>query len=91
MSKTDLQRKALELPEPERLALAAGLWARVEDPNAFTEGIELPQWQKDLIDERLESRKDVPGEDLTGFVTQRLLLSAENPGTQLHLASGEAG
>lgn len=62
MTKTDLQREALELPEQERLALASELWASVEDPNSVAQNLELPQWQKDLIDERLESSKDDSGQ-----------------------------
>ena len=62
ITKADLQREALELPEQERLALASELWASVEDPNSVAQNLELPQWQKDLIDERLESSKDDPGQ-----------------------------
>lgn len=58
MTKTEVRNQALELPESERLALAEELWASVEDPNAFPEALSLPQWQKDLLDQRLEESKD---------------------------------
>lgn len=61
MTKTEVQRQALQLPERERLQLAEELWASVADPNAYPEDLPLPQWQKDLLDERLEETKDDPG------------------------------
>ena len=41
--------------------LAGELWASVTDPNAYADALELPQWQKDLLDERLEETRDDPG------------------------------
>ncbi len=61
MTKTEVQRQALQLPERERLQLAEELWASVADPNAYPEDLPLPQWQEDLLDERLEETKDDPG------------------------------
>lgn len=61
MTKTEVQRRALELSERERLQLAEELWASIDDPNAYPESVILPQWQKDLLDERLEETKDDSG------------------------------
>ena len=61
MTKTEVISEALRLPEPERLALAEELWASVKDPNAYSEAMSLPQWQKDLLDQRVEESKDDPG------------------------------
>jgi len=61
MTKTEVKAQALQLPESERLALASELWASVQDPNAYPEAVALPQWQRDLLDERLEESKNDPG------------------------------
>ena len=61
MTKAEVQRQALQLPERERLQLAEELWASIADPNAYPEDLPLPQWQRDLLDERLEETKDDPG------------------------------
>jgi len=61
MTKTELQRAVLELPERDRLQLAEELWASVSDPNVYAEVLQVPQWQKDLLDERLEETRDDPG------------------------------
>lgn len=61
MTKTELKKQALQLPERELLQLAAELWASIDDPNAYQDDLPLPQWQKDLLDERLEESKDDPG------------------------------
>ena len=61
MTKTEVRSQALQLSEPERLALAEELWASVEDPNAYPDAVSLPQWQKDLLDQRLEASRDDPG------------------------------
>ena len=61
MTKTEVQRQALQLPERDRLQLAEELWASIADPNAHLEDLPVPQWQKDLLDERLEESKNDPG------------------------------
>ena len=61
MTKTEVISQALRLPEPERLALAEELWASVEDSRAHSEAMSLPQWQRDLLDQRLEESKADPG------------------------------
>ncbi len=48
MTKTDLARSALELPPDERMDLVETLWESLErEPPA------LPDWQRQLLDERL--------------------------------------
>lgn len=61
MTKTEVRNQALQLSEPERLALAEELWASIEDPNAAPEPVSLPQWQQDLLEERLAQSQDDPG------------------------------
>jgi putative addiction module component (TIGR02574 family) len=48
MTKTELQRSALELPPTERQELVEALWESLE-----TEPAPLPTWQRDLLDERM--------------------------------------
>ena len=60
MTKTEVRRQALQLPEADRLRLAEELWASVDDPNAHAVLL-VPEWQKDLLDERLESSRNDPG------------------------------
>ncbi len=55
MTKVEIVRQALTLPERERFELAHELWASLEEPNAFQERHPLPEWQKQLLDERLEA------------------------------------
>lgn len=52
----------MQLPERERLQLAEELWASVADPNAYPEDIPLPQWQADVLDERLAELERNPEE-----------------------------
>ena len=59
MTKAELQRQALELPENERLELADTIWASLSDPDALP----LPAWQRDLLDERLASSEAEEGRD----------------------------
>ncbi len=51
MIKADIERQVLELPEPERLEIAEAIWASLSNPDALP----LPQWQRELLDERLAS------------------------------------
>ena len=60
MTKTELRRQALQLTEAERLQLAEELWASVENPNTDLP-TSLPQWQKELLDERLAQSQEDPG------------------------------
>ena len=59
MTKAELQRQALELPENERLELADTIWASLSDPDVLS----LPTWQRDLLDERLASSEAEEGGD----------------------------
>lgn len=46
------QAEIRQLPLPEKLALLEALWAELaSDPDA----IEVPQWHKDILDERQRS------------------------------------
>lgn len=57
MTKDELKREALKLPPEERLKLAEALWESLE-----RDGIqpEIPQWQRDLLDERLAEAEANP-------------------------------
>jgi putative addiction module component (TIGR02574 family) len=59
MSKAELQRQVLELVEEERLEIAEAIWASLDNPDALP----LPQWQRDLLDERLASLDTEEGRD----------------------------
>lgn len=61
MTMSEIKEQALQLSERERLQLAEELWASISDPNDYPDDIPLPQWQMDLLDERLEETKDDPG------------------------------
>ncbi len=62
MTKAELQQLALQLPESERFELAGALWASLTDPSAAVPPVELPQWQKDLLNERLAASAGDPGQ-----------------------------
>jgi putative addiction module component (TIGR02574 family) len=59
MTKAEIQMKVMELPQEERLEIAEAIWSSLDDPNALP----LPQWQKDLLDERLASLETEEGRD----------------------------
>lgn len=59
MTKVEIQRQVLELPENERIEIAEAIWTSLEDPEALP----LPQWQRDLLDERLASLDTEEGRD----------------------------
>jgi putative addiction module component (TIGR02574 family) len=61
MTRAEVQRQALQLPEQDRLRLAEELWASLEEPNASPADLPIPQWQADLLDQRIEETKDDPG------------------------------
>ena len=63
MTKVEIVRQALTLPERERFELAHTLWASLEEPNALQESYPLPKWQRHLLDERLEVSANEAGED----------------------------
>ena len=61
MTKMQIRQQALCLPEQDRLELARELWASIDNPYGMRLDVSLPQWQRDLIDERLEESKSDPG------------------------------
>lgn len=59
MTKAEIKRQALELPEEERLEVADAIWASLEDADVLS----LPQWQRALLDERLSGLDSEEGRD----------------------------
>jgi putative addiction module component (TIGR02574 family) len=59
MTKAEIQRQVLDLPEEERLEVAEAIWASLDDQQALP----LPQWQRELLDERLASSEGEEGRD----------------------------
>jgi putative addiction module component (TIGR02574 family) len=59
MTKVEIQRQVMELPEEERLAITDAIWASLDNPAAMP----LSQWQRDLLDERLASAEAEEGRD----------------------------
>ncbi|MEO6196243.1 MAG: addiction module protein [Thermoanaerobaculia bacterium] len=59
MTRAEIQLKVMALPEEERLEIAEAIWSSLDNPNALP----LPQWQKDLLDERLASLGTEKGRD----------------------------
>lgn len=58
MTRHELQRQVLDLPEADRLALAEAVWASLDNPDAFT----LPNWQREILQQRLASVETEEGE-----------------------------
>lgn len=52
-----LKHQILELPEAERLEVAEAIWQSLEDPDSLP----LPEWQKDVLDERLAVSENETG------------------------------
>ena len=59
MTKAEIKRQVMELPEQERLEVAEAIWASLDDLDARP----LPSWQRDLLDERLASLETEDGRD----------------------------
>jgi putative addiction module component (TIGR02574 family) len=59
MTRAEIQREVMELPERERLEIAEAIWSSLDNPDILP----LPQWQKDLLDERLASLETEEGRD----------------------------
>jgi putative addiction module component (TIGR02574 family) len=57
MTKAELERQVLELPEDERLQVAEAIWA------SLSEARSLPEWQRELLDERLAAGETEPSKD----------------------------
>ena len=62
MTRAEIKQEALSLPEPDRLELAEALWASLNEPGSSPGAQPLPDWQKQLLDERLQSSADEEGE-----------------------------
>ena len=58
MTSAELKRSALGLPAEERQELAASLWKSLEDDAEW-----MPEWQRQLVDKRLEESAEDPGQD----------------------------
>jgi putative addiction module component (TIGR02574 family) len=59
MTKSEIQRQVLELPEEDQLEIADAIWTGLSQADALP----LPQWQKNLLDERLASADSEEGRD----------------------------
>lgn len=59
MTKAEIQRQVMELPEGDRLEVADAIWASLDDPDSHP----LPSWQRELLDERLASSEAEMGRD----------------------------
>lgn len=58
LAKSEIQREALNLPAQERIELVVELW------NSLAPGeIPIPDWQRDLIRDRLTALEDVLPEE----------------------------
>ena len=58
LAKSQIQREALNLPARERIELVVELW------DSLTPGeIPVPDWQRDLIRDRLAALEDIPPEE----------------------------
>ena len=62
MTKAEIREQALKLPVEERLSLAERLWDSVEEDR---EALPLHDWQKRILDERLEDARKNPDDWLT--------------------------
>jgi putative addiction module component (TIGR02574 family) len=62
MTKAEIAQHALTLPEQDRFDLAETLWASLDEPDAVQAPCALPEWQKQLLDERLEASAGEEGE-----------------------------
>jgi putative addiction module component (TIGR02574 family) len=57
MTKAELKSEALQLPVEDRLELAEALWESLEQEPGQ---IELPAWQREILDERLAADDAAP-------------------------------
>ena len=57
MNKAELKLEALQLPVEDRLELAEALWESLEREPGH---IELPAWQREILDERLAADDAAP-------------------------------
>ena len=57
-AKSEIRKEALNLPVRERIELAVRLW-----DSPAPEDIPVPDWQRDLICDRLAALEDIPPEE----------------------------
>jgi putative addiction module component (TIGR02574 family) len=74
MTTTEITRRALELPVEERRALVETLWESLEEVAAR---LPLHDWQKQLLDERMDEANRnpavwVPGEEVEQEIASAL-------------------
>jgi putative addiction module component (TIGR02574 family) len=73
MTKSQLQREAMHLPVEDRLELAEALWESVE---AADRQPQLPDWQRQILEERVAADDANPEEGSSWEeVKQRILAS----------------
>ncbi len=58
LAKSQIQKEALNLPARERIELVVRLW-----DSLAPEDIPVPDWQRDLIRDRLAALEDIPPEE----------------------------
>ena len=57
MTRVELKREVLRLPIEERLELAEAIWESVEEGGVQPS---LPEWQRQILDERIEADEAQP-------------------------------
>ena len=73
MTKSQLQSEVLQLPVEERLELAEAIWESLEQSASQPS---IPEWQRDLLDERIaEGDADPDAGSPWDEVKQRILAS----------------
>lgn len=73
MTKSDLKREVLRLPAQERQELAEALWESLEREARQPE---IPQWQKDLLDERIAEDEASPDAGASWDEVKRRILAS---------------
>ena len=74
-AKFDIRREALNLPARKRIELAIRLWDSLEPGN-----MPVPDWQRDLIRDRLAALEDIPPEERSvPWETVRQRLFSDRP------------
>lgn len=56
MTKAEIQEQVMRLPAEQRLDLAEAIWSSLDDPD----GLPLPGWQRELLDERIAAAEHDP-------------------------------
>jgi putative addiction module component (TIGR02574 family) len=73
MTKSELKREVLQLPAQERHELAEALWESLEREARQPE---IPQWQRDLLDERIAGDEANPEAGSPWDEVKRRILSS---------------